>query len=248
MHRSIKWILGIWLILPFLLPSPLAAGEKIKVLIISGFDVGAHKWREMTQHSVAILEETGLFDVKVSEDVGILESSSLDTYDVVVLHFGYWDAPDPSDQAKAALLNYVKNGKGLVSLHFACSSFQNWDEYNALLARVWKKDIGGHGPRGKFTVNIKNPNHPITSGLSDFEMDDELYSKLSGSAPIEVLATAYSDWSKQVEPIIFLHSYGKGTVVQNVLGHDIQARENDSYKALLCRCVEFAAVGKVTRP
>ncbi len=246
MHRVTRIALGILLVLIVFVVPTAEGQEKIKVLVVTGFDVGAHRWRDTTLLTVGVLEETGRFDVKVSEDVGIFESSSLDSYDVVVLNYGYWTAPDPSDKAKAALLDYVKSGKGLVSLHFSCSSFQDWEEYVGLLGRVWKKGVGGHGPRGKFIVNIKDPDHPITSGLTDFEADDELYGKLDGDAEIEVIASAYSDWSQKVEPIVFLNRYGKGTVVHNLLGHDIRARENSTYQTLLRRDVEFAASGTVT--
>jgi len=222
------------------------AQEKVNVLIVTGFDVPVHKWRETTPNIRSILEKTGRFDVKVCEDVGIFESSSLENYDVVILAYGFWAVPDPSDKGKAGLLNYVKGGKGLVALHFACSSFQHWGEYGELLGRFWKKGVGGHGPRGKFTVNVKKPDHPITSGLSDFEMDDELYAKLSGETEIEVLASAHSDWSKNVEPIVFVKRYGQGRVVHNVLGHDTRAQENAAYQSLLRRGVEWAATGKVT--
>jgi type 1 glutamine amidotransferase len=219
---------------------------KLKVLIVTGFDVGVHNWRDTTQQTAAILEKTGRFEVKICEDVGIFESSSLASYDVVVLNYGFWTAPDPSDKAKAALLDYVKGGKGLVALHFASSSFQDWGDYQEMLGRYWKKGTGGHGPRGKFTVNIKQSEHPITRGLPDFEADDELYAKLNGDAKIEVLATADSDWSNQVEPIVFVKPYGKGRVVHNVLGHDNRARENPAFQTLLCRGVEWAATGTVT--
>lgn len=222
------------------------AQEKVRVLIVTGFDAGSHPWRDTTRQAVDVLTDTDRFNVKVSEDVGILESSSLDRYDVVVLNYGFWEAPDPSDEAKDALLAFVKGGKGLVSLHFACSSFQGWDEYAALLGRVWKRGVGGHGPRGKFTVKIEDPEHPITKGLSDFEADDELYAKLSGDADIDVIASAYSEWSQSEEPIVFLNKYGEGIVVHNVLGHDVRAREHPAFQTLLRRGVEFAATGKVT--
>jgi uncharacterized protein len=220
--------------------------EKTKVLIVTGFDAGAHKWRDTTQQTTQILESSGRFEVKVSEDIGIFESSSLDHYDVVVLNYGFWTAPEPSEEAKEAILNYVKSGKGLVALHFACSSFQEWDEYRELLGRVWVRGTGGHGPRGEFTVKIDKPEHPITAGLAEFTADDELYAKLSGDAEIEVLASAHSDWSGKVEPIVFVKPYGKGRVVHNVLGHDTRARENPAYQALLRRGVEWAATGKAT--
>lgn len=221
------------------------AAEKLDVLIVTGFDVGAHKWKDTTQLTTQVLEKTGKFNVKVSEDLSVFASPMLNEFDVVILNYGFWNNPELSDEAKAGLLEYVKSGKGLVPLHFSCSSFQEWDEYAKLIGRVWKKGVGGHGPRGKFTVNITKTEHPITEGIVDFEADDELYAKLSGDAEIEVLASAYSDWSEKVEPIVFVKNYGKGRVVHNVLGHDLAARENPAYQKLLVRGVHWAATGKV---
>ncbi len=218
------------------------AQEKTKVLLITGFDVmPAHDWRETTRQTADVLLESGKFDVKVCEDIAILESSRLDQYDVIVLNYGFWNEPDPSDQAKTNLLNYVKSGKGLVSLHFSCSSFQDWAEYRELLGRVWVKGVGGHGPRSVFKVNILNRDHPITAGVEDFEIDDELYAKLSGDAEIVVLATAYSDWSEATEPLLFVKHYGEGHVVHNLLGHDTRARETPAFKKLLIQGVAWAA-------
>jgi type 1 glutamine amidotransferase len=162
-----------------------------------------------------------------------------------VLNYGFWNEPEPTEEAKKNLLEYVKSGKGLAPLHFACSSFQEWDEYRELLGRVWVKGTGGHGPRGGFTVNIKSKDHPVTKGMSDFQADDELYAKLSGDTEIEVLASADSDWSNQTEPIVFVKPYGNGRVVHNVLGHDTRARENPAFQELLRRGVEWAATGKI---
>ncbi|MGE0759498.1 MAG: ThuA domain-containing protein [Pirellulaceae bacterium] len=225
--------------------SALSAAEKIKVLIVTGFDAGSHKWKETTAQTVATLEATQRFDVKVSESVDVFASDLPGTYQVVVLNYGFWQAPDPSGEAKAGLLKYVLSGGGIVALHFACSSFQNWAEYRELLGRVWVNGVGGHGPRGKFDVHVQAADHPITSGLKDFQADDELYAKLTGEVPIDVLATADSDWSGKTEPIVFTKMYGQGRVVQNVLGHDTVARDNPSFKELLCRGVEWAATGQV---
>ncbi len=225
--------------------SATSAADKIKVLIVTGFDVGPHKWEESAKLVQAILEKTERFDVTVSMDKEVFASPHLSDYSALVLCYGFWNEPDPSEPAKTGLVNYVKKGGNVVALHFACSSFQDWSEYAQLLGRVWKKGVGGHGPYGEFTVNIKNQEHPVTKGLEDFKTEDELYAKLTGDAEIEVLASAYSDWSKNVEPMVFAKRYGEGRVIQNVLGHGIDSKQNANYQKLLVRCVEWAATGKV---
>ncbi len=252
--RSAK-LAGLWLLTLGCLLFPTLSGlaqdtnapDKIPTLIVTGHDVlPAHPWHETTPLLRQQLESSGKFDVRVCEDTSILESSSLDVYKVIVLNFGYWDAPQLSERAKENLLAYVRNGGGLMPLHFACSSYQGWDEYAKLLGRVWVKDVAGHGPRSKFTVKIVDQDHPITAGMKDFVADDELYAKLSGDAKIHVLATADSDWSHKTEPLVFVLKYGQGNVVHNLLGHDVKGRDYPEYAQLIVRGAEFAATGKVT--
>ncbi len=223
-----------------------AGAEKIKVLIVTGFDAGAHKWEESAKLNQSILQQSDRFEVGISADKEVFASPKLSEYDVLVLNFGFWNEADPSVASKAGLISYVKGGGNIVALHFACSAFQNWKEYGEMLGRVWVKGTGGHGPYGEFTVHIKDANHPITKSLQNFKTEDELYAKLSGDAEIHVLATADSVWSGKTEPIVFAKSYGKGRVLQNVLGHGVDAKQNPAYQRLLRRSVEWAATGKVT--
>jgi len=225
---------------------PSAAADKIKVLVVTGFDVPSHVWEESAKLVHAILDQSGRFEVQISQDKEVFASPTLSEFGAIVLCYGFWNEPDPSDAAKAGLIAYVKKGGGLVALHFASASFQSWDEYGKLLGRQWKKGIGGHGPYGAFTVNVKNADHPITKGMSDFKTEDELYARLSGDEPIDVLASAHSDWSKAVEPLVFVRPYGEGRVVHNVLGHGLDSKRNADYQKLLIRGVEWAATGKAT--
>ncbi len=220
--------------------------EKVKVLIVTGFDVDAHKWEESARLNQAILEKSDRFDVEISKDKEVFASPKLGDYDVLVLNFGSWTEKEPSEKAKEGLVAYVKGGGNIVALHFACSAFQEWKEFGEMLGRVWVKGVGGHGPYGEFAVQIKAADHPVTKDMKDFKTEDELYAKLSGDAEIHVLATADSAWSGKTEPIVFAKSYGKGRVLQNVLGHGIDSKQNPAYQQLLRRGVEWAATGKVT--
>ena len=222
--------------------------KPIRVLIVTGHDVQSHPWRETTPFIRKVLEDTGRFDIWVSEDTSIFESSTLpERYDVLLLNYGFWDVPNISDKAKDGLLSFVRDGGGLVAIHFACSSYQDWSEYAELLGRVWVKGVAGHGPRSVFAVKIVDQEHPITQGMPDFEADDELYAKLSGDAEIDVLGVADSDWSGKSEPLLFVKKYGKGNVFHDLLGHDIKARDYPAYKQLLIRGTEWAATGKVSQ-
>ena len=65
-----------------------------------------------------------------------------------------------------------------------------------------------------------------------------------------VLVTAFSDLKKDPknsdkdEPMVWVTTHGKGRVVENVLGHDIDAmKKSKGFDILLTRCVEWAATG-----
>ena len=225
------------------------AAEKpapIKALLITGDDVDVHPWREMSETTREILVKSGRFDVKVCEDPHILESeTALKAYDVIVFTIFSRRVKMLPGQAQENLLNFVKGGKGFFVQHLASASFPKWEEFGKLCGRYWVMGTSGHGPRSVFKAEIANKEHPITKGLSGFEVDDELYAKLQGSGKIDVLVTADSDWSNKTEPLVFTKTYGKGRVVHNAFGHDRKALITPSVQKIIARGVEWAATGKV---
>jgi type 1 glutamine amidotransferase len=224
-----------------------AETPKIKVLLITGDDVApAHNWREVSAATRDILVGSGKFDVKISEEAGVLESkSTLQRYDLVFLAMYNAKTPTLTDAAKENLLSFVQGGKGFVVAHLASASFKEWPEFQKLCGRYWVMGKSGHGPRNKFKVTIADPYDPITKGLQDFEADDELYAKLLGDEPIKVLATADSDWSKKTEPLVFTLTYGQGRVFHEAFGHDGKALDNPSIRTIIVRGCQWAATGKV---
>jgi uncharacterized protein len=223
-----------------------AAAAKIRVLIITGDDVGVHKWRETTEATREVLTAAGKFDVKVSEEPLILESAAaLKNYDLIFLNYYNSKNQPLSDQAKENLLSFVRGGKGFAVAHLASASFKEWDEFHKMVGRYWVMGKSGHGPRAPFKVKIKTQDNPITQGSQDFEEDDELYAKLQGDVPINVLAVADSDWSKQTEPLVFTLEYGQGRVFHEAFGHDGKAIKTEGAARLIQRGCEWAATGKV---
>lgn len=238
-----------------------ANAAPIKVLIITG-DHG-HAWKETTPFLKETLTKAGM-TVDVTETPSKdLTADNLAKYDVLFLNYkdtkkgsaeSVW-----SDDNKKAFTDAVKGGKGLVVYHHASSAFignSEFDrEFEKIIAGGWRKQ-GNHGKRHEFNVIIRKE-HPITKGLpQEFaHSNDELYANSVMLADSVVLATAFSDPkldpknTGKHEPVVWTAMYGKGRVVENVLGHDVAAmKASPGFQVLIARCVEWAATGDARTP
>jgi type 1 glutamine amidotransferase len=220
--------------------------NQIKILLVTGQDYPGHPWRETTPVLRKHLEQDKRFLVRVIEDPHFLASRALTNYDVILLHFMNWEQPSPGDRARQNLAAFVRGGKALVLVHFACGAWQDWPEFVELAGRVWNPKLRGHDPRGKFTVTPTSAEHPITKGLPPFETDDELYTCLDGKTPIEILVTARSKVDSKDYPMAFVLQVGKGRVFHSPLGHDAKAFDNPAVGELLRRGCAWAAGAPVS--
>ena len=227
----------------------------IQALVITGDNVGAHRWKETSQALKEILEKDGRIKVDITtKPWDDLTAEKLAKYNVLILNYFQSSGNPPgrwSDANKEAFLTAVREGKGLVAYHFASAAFArpNWEEFEKAVAGGWRTQ-GFHGPAHVFTVKKTNAKHPISEGLpAQFEhTTDELYQNSMLTPGSEVLATAYSDPKKdrgtgKDEPVIWVNHYGKGRVYENVLGHDTKAMADPNFQDWLRRGVIWAANG-----
>jgi uncharacterized protein len=221
---------------------PASPGTQPKrVLIVTGQDYPGHLWKQTTPALRAGLEQDSRLAVSVTEDPALLDSSALDGYDAVVLHFMNWEQPAPGIAAREKLRKRVDEGMGLMLVHFACGAFQDWPQFQELAGRVWDPKLRGHDPYGEFEVKVTDPEHPVTRGLSNFRIVDELYTCLTGVRPVRVVAAARSAVDGKDYPMAFVHQFGRGRVFHSVLGHDAQALRNPGAAALMRRGCAWVA-------
>ena len=255
-------------VLPAQQPPPAtkdAAPPKIQVLIITGQN--GHDWRGTTPLMRKFLEDTGKFEVRVTEEFRGAGPEALAPYDLVILNYFERRRPELrwGERAENALLDFVRSGKGLVMYHFSAAAFDGWQEYEKLSGGNWRPNQGHHSARHDFKVDIKDANHPITRGLKApfAEYNDELYANLKWqpAGGFHVLATAWDDHALYKgkarqpipgpgldQPMLWTLNYGKGRVFATALGHDTEAMKNIGFIATLQRGAEWAATGSVTIP
>ena len=228
----------------------LCAEPPIHVLIFSGQN--NHNWRETTPKLKAILASSGNFSMDVTEHPEQCDAATLQKYDVLLSNWNTFGKPAVTNwppPMRVAFLDFVRSGKGFVSVHAGSSSFYDWSEYQQLAGGSWKLGQTGHGPPHEFTVKLADADHPITRGLTNFVTTDELWHRTALQTNIEILATAYSapEWkgTGRDEPIAFTTRFGQGRSFNLLLGHDVKAMDAAGFQKLLCRGTEWAATGKV---
>ena len=238
---------------------------KIQALIITGQN--GHDWRAVTPELRKALEETGRFEVRVTEEFRGAGPETLAPYDLVVLNYFERRRPELwwGERAQKALVDFVRAGKGLLVYHFSVAAFDGWSEYEKLCGGNWRPDHGHHSPKHDFTVDIRDPDHPVTRGLKESlpQKNDELYANLrwQPEGTYHVLATAWDDHSlyrgkaKQPtpgpglhQPMLWTVDFGKGRVFVTALGHDVEAVRTPAFVTTFVRGAEWAATGNVTLP
>ena len=212
--------------------------ETIRVVVVTGEDWKGHIWKQTAPALKKIVEKNDGFEATIVEDPNFLASDELFTFDEIVLHFKNYEPLKDEEKAKENLIRFVKEGGGLVVIHYASGAFDGWSEFRNLVGRTQGRR---HDKRGPFTIKIVNDQHPITKGMKDFVADDELFIGLTGDRPIQLLANARSKITGTDHPMAFVHDYGRGRVFHTALGHDLKAITMPGTTELIRRGAAWAA-------
>lgn len=223
--------------------------KEYKGLILTGDNYPGHKWKETTPLIYEALEMNDQIHMDVSYNINDLFQYDLRDYDFLVFNYCNWEDPDPIwEGAKESLIDYVESGGGLMFIHFANGAFHfslpgagesDWPYYRKLCRRVWNHDGNStHDKYGPYEVNIVDSKHPITEGISDFQVSDELYYNQEGEEPIHVLLSALSKDTGNKEPQAWIYelnqSNGKSTrVFQTTLAHDTVSLKVPEFQKIL---------------
>ena len=214
----------------------------MKILVLSGSNHGFEKSAPVI---AAFLSQQTDMQVTVDDDKAVLASSALTAYDVCVFGTGFTRSSRQEDGTikresdltpaqEAGLFSFVESGKGLVGVHGTAW----WIGGRAVDL------IGGHAnwhpPGLTFTVNIDTPHHPITAGIHDFDVEDEIY--ISAYEPtLQILASA--QWHGRAHPMAWVKNFGQGRVFYTTLGHTADTFMRPTMQQLVTQGVRWAGRG-----
>jgi type 1 glutamine amidotransferase len=220
----------------------------IKVLVVTGgHGFQAEPFFQMFQDNPDITYATATQD-KAAE---AYEREDLLSYDVVVLY----DSPSTiTEEQKARFLSLFDKGVGVIVLHHALLSYQDWPEYERIAggkyvldpekerdptvrgSNCWN-DPGKTGCKPDVTIPVRivARDHPVTAALSAFALTDELYLDVHMQPDIVPLA-ATDD-----EVLVWAREQGRSRVVATMLGHGPPAYGDPSFRKLLAQSIRWVA-------
>lgn len=223
--------------------------ELVKVLIISGRN--NHEWTKTTPVLMRMFKDSELFLPQITEIPDTLNYDDLKRFDLIVSNWNTWPDNDLrwSDKWESDFSMYVKKGGGTLFLHAGASSFYGWDAYHRIGIGRWGKDTK-HGMPTIGRIYGFDQTHPVTKGMQDFYIMDELWENTDIHQEATVIGslsgTDVSDAHSIDEPAIFINQTGKGRSFYTILGHDERALLNSALQSLLLRAAQWCANREVT--
>jgi type 1 glutamine amidotransferase len=220
-----------------------AADPRLNVLVITG----GHAFER--EPFIKLFSDNNALTFTAAEHAkgtaSVWDRDDLARFDVIALY----DMPMAiTEVQKKALLSTFERGTGLVVLHHALVSYQDWPDYERLIGGRYPKPPNGQ-PQVTETVGyehdveipivVVDKAHPITAGLGDFIIHDEIYWGFRVGADVHPLLTTTQP--KSGKPLMWTRMEGKSRIVYLQLGHDHQAWENANYATLLARSLQWAA-------
>ncbi len=178
-------------------------------------------------------------------NTSVFERDDLLSYDVVAL---YDIRRAITEQQKKGFLSLFDKGVGLVVLHHAIVSYQHWPDYEKIIGGKYPEEDGKYGvvtPQVGYQHDVEIPvtvvarNHPVTTGVQDFSIHDEIYWGYTVRPDVTPLIS--TTHPKSAKPLGWCRTEGKSRVVYLQLGHGPEAYANPYYQRLVANSIKWAA-------
>ena len=161
-------------------------------------------------------------------------------YDVLVLY----DMPATLSAAgRANLQAFAESGKGIVVLHHALCSHNDWDWYRDLIGARYQVEGQPGRPASSYrhdeTIPVaKARPHPITRDVALTEIYDETYKGMWLAPTNTVLLTTTHALADP--PLAWISGYSPSRVVAIQPGHGREAHRHAGYRALVRNAIAWA--------
>ena len=198
--------------------------------------------------------QTKAFAADFSKDYAALRPENLARYDALVLNNTTTLNTPENPWLEAAVIDFVKSGKGLAVIHSGADNFYKAERAAEMVGgRFWGHPWGGGGT---WAFKLDDPNNALNKafGGKNFSVGEEVYQQQSPfylRAKLHVLvsldladkATADAQGQRRADKdnaVSWIRPYGKGRVFYTSFGHDQRAFLNPATLTHILDGVQYA--------
>ena len=154
-------------------PTAKPAKER-RILVFYRCETFIHTSIPFANHAlVSMGKRTGAYEADLADQYEVFTPENLAKYDLIC--FNNTTSLKPNDAQKAAILDFVKSGKGIAGIHAAADNFGDWPEGLAMMGGVFNGHPWTAG--GTWAFKVDDPAHTLTAafGGKGFWHQDEIY-------------------------------------------------------------------------
>ncbi|CAN5919986.1 hypothetical protein BH24BAC1_BH24BAC1_21890 [soil metagenome] len=241
--KKLTWLffgLCLWLGQPLLAQAP---QEKLHVLVVTGghdFDRDAFfaMFRSFRNVSFQELKHPVAFDYLTTQNAA--------PFQVIVFYDMHHKI---AEEERKNLLGLLKQGKGMVFLHHALVSYEEWPEHaNIVGGHYYQKPHVKEGrelPASSYShdepieVRVEDKNHPVTKNVGNFSIFDETYGDFWVSDKVHPLLS--TDHPKSTKIIGWANRYLNSRIVYLQPGHGPQIFGEEPYRKLVLQAMQWVS-------
>jgi len=180
--------------------------------------------------------------VQHMEDFATSSEDIRDSYDAVLFYHMIMDTPADGEawgagQPKSVLEHLGETDQGIVVLHHAILAYPEWDLWTDLTGLA-DRSFDFH-PEQQLKIEIANTDHPITAGLSAWDMGDETYTMAEPVGDNQILLT--TEHEKCMHTIAWTRQFKKSRAFCFQSGHDNVTWADPNYREVLRRGILWSA-------
>jgi type 1 glutamine amidotransferase len=206
-----------------------------------------HPFAEAAGELAAALDECGIASELTDDVEGGLARLAAGNYDMLTVYALRWRMLDDpkyapfraeyamslSEAGRNAISGFVARGGSVLALHTATICFGDWPGWGAILGARWKWGQSFHPPEQNVRVHVTDFAHPVTEGLTDFAVDDEIFHDLEPTETLRPLLSARAAPDAPIQPLCWARETGPSRVVYDALGHSATSIRHPSHRRLL---------------
>ncbi len=171
----------------------------------------------------------------------VLTNGIAEKFDVLVFYDMWQTISDPE---KEAYIKLTRQGKPFLFLHHSLVSYQQWTEFENLLGGRYIENSELPGAQQStykhdvwVNVEIVANDHPVTRGIKNFRLFDEVYGNFRILPQVKPLIKTNHPQSTGV--IGWENRYNSSLVIYLQPGHNSNAYNSENYRKLILQSINY---------